>query len=132
MHKQYRAFLFTIDKNKLLEAINRKEPHLNIQDSKIDIGINDAKGIYLPDKGVNYPISGKRLGIIKKLLETETVSIGEISDLTRWDNADISRAISKINKSFTEKLKVKDKLINRLDTGGYTLNKENFNINSEI
>ena len=131
MYKTLRAYTFSVNKNRLLEAINRKT-HLHIEDSKIELAIDREKGISLSDKSVSYPISGKRFDIIKKLLELDVVSISELEELTGWDKSDVSRSISKINSTFMVNLRVEDKLIDRLGTGGYTLNRKTFSINSNI
>src|SRR3989344_6156552 len=94
MHKTYRAFTFSVNKNKLLETINRKTPQ-RIEVSTIDLNIDREKGISLPGKSVSYPISGKRFDIVKKLLDVEVVAISELEELTGWDKSDVSRSISK-------------------------------------
>ncbi len=128
--KVHRAFLFHINKPKLIEAINKIEPHLHLEVPKAKIIINET-GIYFSENPkIIYPISGKRKKVVMRLLKKFDVSIpiDELVELTGWDKSDVSHAITKINTTFSDKLKINSKLIVRSPGGGYTFNRMELDI----
>lgn len=132
MFKKYRAFLFHVNKTKLIEAINKIEPYLRLEVPKVKITI-DKTGIYFSENPkIIYSISGKRKEVAMRLLKKIDASapIDELVELTGWDKSDVSHAVTKINTTFSEKLGINSKLIIRLDTGGYTFNIKELDINT--
>lgn len=129
MNKHHITYSFSVDEGKLLTAVNQKDKAENIE--KIEINIDKKTGLYLSDGELNYPIHGKRFEIVETLLEGEATG-DYLKKMTGWTASDVSRNISKINKLFKENLKVTHNLIIRNVTGGYTLNRENYQLNSYL
>jgi len=97
---------------------------------KIDILVDNEKGIYRNEK-LCYPIRIKsaRFRIIKQLNEKRSpTSISEIKLLTGQKEQLISKEIREINRLVRKNLKVKNKFIVHIDTGGYKLNDKKYNI----
>lgn len=99
--------------------------------SKLTIAFNLNKGIYREDKKeLSYPIkdTSKRFVIIKHVSRKNKVSIKELEKATNQKSTLIIKEISEINSNFKKELSVNDDLIIRIDTGGYSLNREKFDI----
>lgn len=98
---------------------------------KISITIDKKKGIYKSENIENcYKIksSSKRFSLIEKLLHKDNVSINELEENTAQTASLIMKEIKDINTNFRKKLSVGYDLITHINTGGYELNKEMFDI----
>jgi hypothetical protein len=88
---------------------------------------SDDYGLYL-DKGKkkpNYAITGKRAKLIQ-LLKNNKLSGQELCQLLDYTDQLLSKEVNEINNTFKDKLSQKHDLIIHLDTGGYALNKEQY------
>ncbi|MEI6296074.1 MAG: hypothetical protein WCO84_00305 [bacterium] len=98
---------------------------------KTPIIINDKKGIYRLDKpelfyGVKNP--SKRFDLIIYLSCKDKVSVSELAKETKQGQAVIMKEIKNINSIFRKKLAVVSDLIKHIETSGYSLNKDDFDI----
>lgn len=99
--------------------------------NKIKIVIDDRKGIYQAGKEQNaYGIKkdSMRMVLIKHLISKDNCSINELINLTEQTKNVTVKSVLEINELFRENLKLTDDLILHLKTGGYSLNKEVFDI----
>ncbi len=116
---------------KLLE-IEKPEPVIAFDaPSKIGIVIDDDKGIYRSDDDTQfYAISrtSMRLKLVKYLATKDNCGIGELEKITEQTTHVTMKSVPEINKLFREKLNLTDDLILRPNTGGYSLNKDVFDI----
>ncbi|MFA6427230.1 MAG: hypothetical protein WCW16_02160 [Candidatus Magasanikbacteria bacterium] len=109
----------------------------SFDDNKLTIHITSDSGIWRIERGkkLQYSIKGNRRKIID-FLSNKKLSGKELSELLlRKKNAEfIGKEISNINKIFLKKMQIeksqdkKRKLIISLPTGGYALNKEEYDI----
>ena len=115
-------------------AMKAEENKKQNSSNKISIFIDKENGIYRFENDIKlpYPIksSGNRFALIRALI------INNILETDKWrliykNDQLISQEINKINKLFQDKLKVDDDLILHVATGGYKLNREGFNIQTE-
>ena len=123
MNQKFIKYSFVVNNDKLFTVINQK--NLSHNREKIDVNIDQRKGIYLSDGELSYPISGRRFNIVSKLTEEEIIFGNELEDLTGWNMSDISHNIRDINKTFKKNLKVSEDLIIHNATGGYSFNQTN-------
>ncbi len=130
MNQKFIKYSFVVNNDKLFTVINQK--NLSHNREKIDVNIDQRKGIYLSDGELSYPISGRRFNIVSKLTEEEIIFGNELEDLTGWNMSDISHNIRDINKTFKKNLKVSEDLIIHNATGGYSFNHDKLNINSYL
>ncbi len=116
---------------KLLE-IEKPEPVITFDSPpKIKIVIDDRKGIYRAGKEQNaYGVErdSNRMKIIKHLIAKDNCGIAELEAITQQARNVIIKSITKINELFRENLHLTDDLILSLKTGGYSLNKDVFDI----
>ncbi len=116
---------------KLLE-IEKPEPVITFDaPPKIRIVIDDRKGIYQSGKEQNaYGIKkdSMRMVLIKHLISKDNCSIKELIEFTEQTKNVTVKSIPEINELFRENLKLTEDLILHLKTGGYSLNKEVFDI----
>lgn len=132
-----------IDKNKLerhikeLSSTAKMKKEKSIKNTvspttKIQIFISDNYGIFMnkESKKPNYPIesTSKRLRLIKSLRDSK--KNGKILADTFYNHnfSQLNKELKNININFKSKLKLKDDLIIKIETGGYKLNKDRFNI----
>ena len=102
---------------------------LKENDRRIKLFISQDEGIYKNEitRKPNYPISGRRSKIITRLENGKKVG----SSLIKLFNIDyqmLSKEIGEINDNFREKLKLEKNLIVSVETGGYKLNDESYDI----
>ncbi len=98
--------------------------------SKIRIFISQEEGIYRNEKKskLNYPIRGKRARLISSLKETKKDGKLLSGLYTENNFSQLSKEIDQINTTFRKKIRVKNNLIVHIKTGGYKLNRENYEI----
>jgi hypothetical protein len=99
--------------------------------NKIKIVIDDRKGIYQAGKEQNaYGVErdSNRMKLIKHLIAKDNCGIVELEDITHQSTNVTIKSIAKINELFRENLHLTDDLILSLKTGGYSLNKDIFDI----
>ncbi len=99
--------------------------------AKTEIIIDSKRGIYRNDKPeYRYPLGSttKRKKILSYLLTHERGGLADLKKLTGQEASVISQEIKRLNTSFREKLHLTHDLIIHIDTGGYCLNKEKFEI----
>ncbi len=102
-----------------------------ITSSKISITLDPRKGIYRSDNPEsNYPIKSdsKRALIISHLCHNDKASILELEKETKQPNTLTMKEIKQINLNFRKKLNVAYDLIIKIPTGGYSLDKDRFEI----
>jgi hypothetical protein len=116
---------------KLLE-VEKPEPVIAFDaPNKIKIVIDDRKGIYQADKEQNaYGIErdSNRMKLIEHLISKDNCGIAELEEITGQARNVTIKSIAKINELFREYLHLVDDLILSLKTGGYSLNKDVFDI----
>ncbi len=126
-------------KNKLIKKLDREEifekkivsTKNKIKKGKIEVFISVEKGIYKnKNVNLNYPIQNrsKRFKLIKDLKDGKKDGKILADTLYKGSLSELSKEIKEINKNFENKLKLKNKLIINLETGGYKLNDHNYNI----
>lgn len=116
----------------LLDELD-KLPKTELQSNKtrLQIIIDDRKGIYEnnnPKLSYGIKKNSKRSNLIKHLISKDNCGIAELENLTHQTTDVTIRCVSEINRLFREKLQLTDDLILHLNTGGYSLNKEVFDI----
>ncbi len=100
-------------------------------DSKTKIMIDDRKGIYRTDNPTlvyKIQIPSKRFDLILFLAKEDKVSLSDIAKKFNQTPTLVMKEMKTINKTFQSKLKVFNDLIARLDTSGYCLNRDKFDI----
>ncbi len=98
---------------------------------KVSIKFDDKKGIYQtknPEYCYSLDSESQRMKIVKYLLIHEKSGIANLRKLTMQKDGVISQEIKRMNQTFKLKLHVTHPLIIHLKVGGYSLNKEFFNI----
>ncbi len=127
-----RKYLIKYDDKQKIQKIVSKNSDIktkNIKIQKTTIYISQKNGIYKNEatKMPSYPIKNRRSEIITHLKNGG--KDGKIlANLCYKSNfAELSKAISNINKIFKKILKLKDDLIIHIPTGGYELNNEKYN-----
>jgi len=100
--------------------------------NKMNIFVSDENGIFTNEKTKkpNYPVKirSKRFKIIKNLKDGKKDG-NILSELFYEKNlSTLSKEIKEVNKIFTEKLNLRDNLIISIDTGGYKLNNDKYNV----
>ena len=117
---------FSSDK-KYLTIINNQ-----IIASKKEIIISEEKGIYLngdDKKKYNILRTSKRFMMIKYLFENEMVTSKDLLIFVKDnDLSNLKHTINTINRLCLEKIELKNNIIVSLDTGGYKLNRDDYNI----
>jgi hypothetical protein len=133
--KKYQMYFKQLHENLILLILKiSSEPSgiiPKINNLKIKIIIDDKKGIFKADNDkLTYPIErkSKRMTIIKHLLTKDTISLHELMTITGQTDTVVMKSITEINQLFREKLKVAYDLILKNPTGGYSLNKTDFDI----
>lgn len=99
--------------------------------SKDTIVIDDRKGIYREGSSkLCYPLKGgsKRNTIVFYLLHNDKASISELEKETDQSSTLVVKEIKAINATFRKKLNLAYDLIIRFGTGGYSLNRDKFEI----
>ena len=112
-----------------LDKLPKTESHSD--KTRTQIIIDDRKGIYeknSPKFSYGIKKNSKRSNLIKHLISKDGCGIAELENLTHQATDVTIRCISEINRLFREKLQLTDDLILHLETGGYSLNKEVFDI----
>ena len=116
---------------KLLE-IERPEPVITFDaPPKIKIVIDERKGIFQAGKeqaAYGVEKGSKRMKLIKHLISKDNCGITELEDITHQTTSVTIKAVARINELFRESLHLTDDLILSLKTGGYSLNKDVFDI----
>ncbi len=130
--KKYPLYMENVHKllvQKLLEIHTQKS--VVVESSKIHIIIDSKKGIYQAgnDK-LSYKIDkiSKRLKLIKYLAVKDNCRISELEGAMDQTKSSLITAIAGINKMFRKETGLVDDLVIHIDTGGYSLNKEIFDI----
>ncbi len=102
---------------------------LQNNESKKQIFISDESGIYTQNgsKKLSYPISGKRAQLVR-LLKNGRKSGPKLAEDLDQSIQVVSKEIENINETFKGKLEVDSDLITPIDTGGYHLNQERYEI----
>ncbi len=98
---------------------------------KICIIVDEKKGIYQSGKEQNaYGIKkdSMRMMLIKNLISKDNCSVKELMEITEQTKNVTVKSVLEINELFRENLHLTDDLILHLKTGGYSLNKEVFDI----
>ncbi|OHA72702.1 MAG: hypothetical protein A3A27_02440 [Candidatus Wildermuthbacteria bacterium RIFCSPLOWO2_01_FULL_47_18] len=132
---QHRPFNLESLKRACLQVIDDLSEIVICPDSrdtpKTKIYIDSTRGIYR-DGGDSYDIASRRRDFVFKLLETEPLTSDDLSDFWK-DSAQVTHAINDINKIFKKRLAVSEKLVTNSQTaGGYILNRDDFEIISQI
>jgi hypothetical protein len=116
---------------KLLE-IEKPEPVIAFDaPAKIRIMIDDRKGIYQAGKeqaAYGVEKGSKRMKLIQRLISKDNCGIAELEEITHQSTSVTIKAMKSINELFRENLHLTDDLILSLKTGGYSLNKDIFDI----
>jgi len=116
---------------KLLE-VEKPEPVIAFDaPAKIKIIIDDRKGIYQAGKeqaAYGVEKGSNRMKLIQHLISKDNCGISELEDITKQSRSVTIKSMQKINELFRENLHLTDDLILSLKTGGYSLNKEVFDI----
>lgn len=129
-YSRYFEMVNTLLKPHLLEIHTKDRDSLPNQNKKIEIIIDDKKGIYQKDFEQNtYEIkrTSKRLKLIK-LLKTKECHLAILVDNLHQKEHTIITSISDINKLFREKADQTCDLILHSDSIGYYLNTSKFEI----
>lgn len=98
---------------------------------KIRIVIDERKGIYQAGKeqaAYGVEKGSKRMNLIKHLIAKDNCGIAELEEITHQSKSVTIKAVARINELFRENLHLTDDLILSLKTGGYSLNKDIFDI----
>ena len=97
---------------------------------KIEISISQEEGIYRSEKKrkLSYSVRGKRFRLIFSLKDGRKDGSLLAGLFTEKNLSQLSKEIGQINETFKNKLKVKTKLIVHIKTGGYKLNKDDYEI----
>ncbi len=125
----YMNRIHTLLTQKLLEIHTQKS--FGTESSKIHIIIDGKKGIYQANNDKrSYKIDkiSKRLKLIKYLATKDNCRIWELEGFLHQTKSSIITAIAGINKKFRESTDLVNDLVIHIDTGGYSLNKEIFDI----
>ncbi len=142
-----RALRISFDSNAKNKLFNLKYPYYKIESffegqeevpwaeipDKISITIDKKKGIYKidnPSKIYKIKIPSKKFSLIDILLKKEKISLSNLSKELSQTSTVVMKAVKEINVNLKENLSISDDLIIRLDTSGYSLNKDSFDINS--
>lgn len=99
--------------------------------NKIKIVIDDRKGIFQAGKeqaAYGVERGSNRMKLIQHLMTKDNCGISELEDITEQTRSVTIKAMKHINELFRENLHLTDDLILSLKTGGYSLNKEVFDI----
>ena len=113
------------EKNNLIKLPKKEKP------IKKKVFISRINGIYCNEtsKKPNYPIKGKkRLKIIYNLKDGRKDANILCNIICYTTKQSLSKEIKQINNNFQNKLKLKNNLIVHIQTGGYNLNKEKYDI----
>ncbi len=97
----------------------------------IKIKIDDKMGIYRIDKPeLRYPLgkSKKRMKLIKYLILHEHAGLKALMTATNQEKSAVITSITAINDMIQKKLETRHDFILHLETGGYSINKEDFEI----
>lgn len=118
-------------KLKELFKIADERPHLLNSHNKESIYLSKQKGVCRKDCGDEkcYPIKAGRWKLLYSL--RDGLKSGEFLSTTIWKHGrvtQVSKDIREVNKLFKKILNVKSNLIVRLETNGYRLNEEVFEI----
>ncbi|MCX6792918.1 MAG: hypothetical protein NTY12_02740 [Candidatus Falkowbacteria bacterium] len=105
------------DLGKIINVVKNKTT------KKITIYISKDEGIYI-NKDRKYPIKKGRFDLIQKLRGEKIVMPRE-----RINYSNPLKEIKKINENFKEGLNLKEDIIIHVSTGGYRLNRNNYEIN---
>jgi hypothetical protein len=100
-------------------------------DSKIRILFSDDKGFYNELDEKKYPIKNKRKQLIYELRDNDKIYVDErLTELLGYKNKDdIYKYIKEINENFRKNIGFnKYNIILKVDTGGYRLNRDDFDI----
>lgn len=98
---------------------------------KISITIDSKKGIYRIDNPkLCYPLGNtkKRMKLIKYLISHEYASLKALMTKTGQEKSAVITSINAINDMIIKKLETRHDFILHLETGGYAINKEDFEI----
>jgi len=115
-------------KEDLIEKYDKPKKPSNIQ-----IFISKERGIYreTENEELKYPITVRRYNLVYNLRSNKIFSKDLASLYNPKDpptKAYISKVIKEINKIFMKRLDLSDNLIIHIETGGYKLNRDKFNI----
>lgn len=111
--------------------------YLNMETSKptkIQIVIDDKKGIYKSDKPEScYKIQNPsaRFDIVKSLFSEDKISLSKLSEIAKHKSSSLTiKEVKKINDCFRKALSlgIGSDLIISINTGGYSLNRDKFDI----
>jgi len=113
-------------------ALTKKFHYQANTGDKITIFYSNIKGLYRykdnSKEPLNYGIAEGRAGIVKTLLENESISADLIMTMFKYGGLEaVSGAIEGINNLTMEKLEVPEKIIGHSTSGGYYLNKDFYN-----
>lgn len=98
---------------------------------KISLKIDDKKGIYRIDNPkLCYPLgkNKKRMKLIKYLISHEYASLKALMTKTDQEKSAVITSINAINGMIIKKLETRHDFIIHLETGGYSINKEDFEV----
>jgi len=116
----------------LLEFCTQKPEVVPVKNPKINIFIDEKKGIYREtEKGIlAYKIktSSKRFHVIITLFGKDRVKTSLLAQATNQTEAVLRKEIDKTNYLFAVNLKFQTPLILKLGTGGVCLNWDRLNI----
>ena len=95
--------------------------------NKTVVHVDGKKGIYIDEKR-RYPISGKRLECVEKLLESDSLTTEDLEQF--WStSSQISNEIKEINTQVRKKLEIRyDLIIHSKSARSYSLNQEELDI----
>lgn len=99
--------------------------------SKTVLILDKKRGIYKKDN-LKYCYSikhnSKRMAVLFLVIQKDRVSVSEIKKETNQTETLVMKEIKALNGAFRKKLVITDDLIIRLETGGYSLNKDKFDL----
>jgi hypothetical protein len=109
------------------------QPEVASEGQKRTIIISADDGIYCnkESKKPNYAIKGKKRTKLINALKGGKVTGSFLADHLGQDLQTISKEVGKINELFRKNLQLQNDLIVRVETGGYKLNREKFDIQFE-
>ena len=123
--------IFILELGKISREKIRPVPTDTVVSTKIRIMVSDKKGIYRADdekKFYGIRKITKRMRLIKHLAAKDNCNITELEHLTNQTTDVTIKSIVEINRLFRQKLGLTDDLIVRRNTGGYSLNKDVFEV----
>jgi hypothetical protein len=112
-------------------SLSDGKPTTSSNSSKISIIIDNKIGIYAennPESCYKIKSNSKRMKMISQLFLKDKVTLSELKKESNQPATLIMKEIKQINLNFRQKLNMAYDLIIHIPTGGYSLNKDRFDI----